>query len=42
MVPVGQFCILEIVNIPGKLTNMCAESEIPGGLTGGGAWAVWS
>ena len=43
LVAVGKFYIIETTkNILGKLTRMCRKSEIPGGLTGGGAWVVWN
>lgn len=42
VVAVGQLHILKIANIPGQWTKMCPESEIRGGLTGGGEWLVWS
>lgn len=42
LVAVGKFYIIETTkNILGKLTRMCRKSEIPGGLTGGGALVVW-
>ena len=42
LVAVGNFYIIETIkNILGKLTRMCRKSEIPGSLTGGGAWVVW-
>ena len=33
---------LKTTNIPWTLTTMCSKSEMPGGLTEGGARAVWN